>query len=116
MENEAKLLHHFKDVKEFETEGLQNNGIAFPELEQVLKDYILSQQKETLFFKECLVQLKQRSDGDVRTVKITYQDDDMNSDIRLWGARNEDTGEVLTMSVDAVNLVTEEVVYERQLI
>lgn len=116
MESETKLLHKFTDVKEFETEGLQNNGVAFPELEQVLKDYILSQERETLFFKECVVHLKQRGDGDVRTVKITYQDDDMNSDIRLWGARNEESGEVLTMSVDAVNLVTEEVVYERQLV
>ncbi|AKG04861.1 MULTISPECIES: hypothetical protein [Salimicrobium] len=115
MENEAKMLHHFTDVKEFENEGLQNNGIDFPELEQMLNDYILTQQKETLFFKECVIQLKQRSDGDIRTVKITYQDDDLNSDIRLWGAKKEETGEVLTMSVDAVNLVSGEVVYERSL-
>ncbi|SDJ11820.1 hypothetical protein [Salimicrobium halophilum] len=116
MENEEKVIHHFTDFREFETEGLKNKGIDFPELEQVLSDYILSQDRDTLIFKECIVQMKQRSDGEIRTVKIVYQDDDMNSDIRLWGARNDQNGEVLNMNVDAVNLVTEEVVYERSLI
>ncbi|WP_347860980.1 hypothetical protein U0355_09770 [Salimicrobium sp. PL1-032A] len=116
MENEEKVIHHFTDFREFETEGLKNKGVNFPELEQMLSDYILSQDRETLFFKECIVQLKQRSDGDIRTVKIVYQDDDMNSDIRLFGARNDENGEAINMSVDAVNLVTEEVVYERSLL
>ncbi|MFZ4453841.1 hypothetical protein [Salibacterium aidingense] len=116
MSDQSKVIYHFTEYAEFENTGLENNGIAFPELEQILKDYLLSQPGETMEFKESFVWLKQENNEEVRTVEVTFEDHNMKNYTRLWGTKSNEDGRVLDMKVNAVDLDTKEVVYERQLV
>ncbi|WP_026702796.1 hypothetical protein [Salibacterium aidingense] len=116
MSDQSKVVHHFTEFPEFENKGLEDNGISFPELEQILKEYLLSQPRETMEFKECFVRLEQENNEEVRIVEVTFQDHNMKNYTRLWGSKSNEDGRVLDMKVDAVDLETKEVVYERQLV
>ncbi|MBN8237284.1 hypothetical protein JF544_18725 [Halobacillus kuroshimensis] len=112
MGQNADLIHHYTEFASFEAEGLQKGEIDFPEFEKVLNDYILSQPKETMEFKECWVYKEQ--DG-LRTVRVDFYDHNLKNDIRLWGSRNPEDGQVKSLNVDALDVSTNEVVYERKL-
>ncbi|MCA1022686.1 hypothetical protein GLW04_00110 [Halobacillus litoralis] len=112
MSQNADLIHHYTEFASFEADGLQKGEIDFPEFEKVLNDYILSQPKETMEFKECWVYEEQ--DG-LRTVRTDFYDHNLKNDIRLWGSRNPEDGQVKSLNVDALDVSTNEVVYERKL-
>lgn len=113
MTNESKQTFHITDFNDFNRVCVQNDGLAFPELKKMMEDYILSQ--DTMEFKECWIQDDQTDQGEVRAVQVNFLDTNSNNFIRLWGSKNNETDEVLNMKVDAIDLKTEEVVYERQL-
>ncbi|MGP4063165.1 hypothetical protein [Halobacillus sp. H74] len=115
MNKEPKVNYHITDFKDFNRVCLENKGLAFPELEKVLEDYILSQPRETMEFKECWIEDEQVVEGEIRKVQVNFFDHNMGSYIRLWGSKNNDNDQVLNMKVDAIDLETKEIVYERQL-
>ncbi|MGR9049533.1 hypothetical protein ACQ4XT_12990 [Halobacillus faecis] len=113
MPNETKQTFHITDANDFNRVCVENDGLAFPELKKMMEDYILSQ--ATMEFKECWIQDQQVEEGEVRTVQVNFVDTNSHNFIRLWGSKNNQTEEVLNMKVDAIDLNTEELVYERQL-
>ncbi|CDQ17821.1 hypothetical protein SAMN05192559_102385 [Halobacillus karajensis] len=113
MTNESIETFHIADFNDFTRVCVENDGLAFPELKKIMEDYILSQ--DTMEFKECWIRDEQVEQGEVRTVLVNFLDTNPNYFIRLRGSKNKDNDQVLTMKVDAVDLNTEEVVYERQL-
>lgn len=113
MSNETKQTFHIADYNDFNRVCVENDGLAFPELKKMMEDYILSQ--ESMEFKECWIQDEQVEQGEVRAVQVNFLDTNTNNFIRLWGSKNKDNEQVLDVKVDAIDLNTEKVVYERQL-
>lgn len=110
-----KLIYHFTNFREFELICLENEGLSFPELEKVMYDYVLNQPEKSIEFKECWIHHEQGKEGEIRTVQITFQDDNINKAVRLWGAREIESGKVLKMTIDFIDLDTLELEYEHQL-
>lgn len=108
-----KQTFQITDYNDFNRVCVENDGLAFPELKKMMEDYILSQ--ASMEFKECWIQDQPEEEGELRTVQVHFLDTNSNHFIRLWGSKNKDTDEVLNMKVDAIDLNTEEVIYERQL-
>ncbi|ASF38583.1 hypothetical protein CEH05_05465 [Halobacillus halophilus] len=115
MANESKVIHHITDYNEFKNTCLDNDGMAFPELEKIMYDYILSQPSETMKFQECVIKEEPGENEELRKVYLTFRDYNMNNYIRLWGFKSNADGRVVDMKVDALDPETNEVVYERQL-
>ncbi|MEH0976435.1 hypothetical protein AB1I92_15650 [Bacillus mobilis] len=112
MTTEPKLIYHFTDLVNFELICLEKKGLAFPELEKAMYDYIRNQPKNSIEFKECWIHHEYVDEGEVRTVQITFQDDNINKAVRLWGAKLYDSGKVLKMTIDFMDLDTLEVEQE----
>lgn len=111
MEKEPNIIHHYTDSEQLEA-GLHQGEVAFPEYEQVLRDYLLSQPKESMEFQEGKV--SQQNDGS-RTVHTEFHDHNGGNLIRLWGTKTTE-GNITEMVVDAMNADTKELVYERKLV
>ncbi|MCA0972268.1 hypothetical protein LCM20_16790 [Halobacillus litoralis] len=110
MNQEPNIIHHYTKFEQLET-GLDESQLAFPEYEQVLRDYLLSQPRETMEFKNGRV--SEQEDGS-RTVHTEFHDHNGGNLIRLWGTKTAE-GNVSEMVVDAVNVETKELMYERKL-
>ncbi len=117
MKREPELIEHITDSNDFYEKCIENKALAFPELEKIMHDYILSQPKETMEFTECLIHEEQGENGEedkIRNVHVSFKDHNSSNYIRLSGSKNND-GRVLNMKVDALDMKTNELVYERQL-
>ncbi|WLR59200.1 hypothetical protein [Guptibacillus hwajinpoensis] len=115
MNNESKANYHITDRDEFNQVCIEDQKMNFPEFEKFMHDYLLSQPKETMVFQECWIEDKQVEIGDVRTVQVNFLDHNSNNYIRLWGAKKNDDNQVVKIKVDAIDLETKEVIYERLL-
>ncbi|WP_226577633.1 hypothetical protein [Halobacillus litoralis] len=112
---DSKANYHITKFHDFQSVCIENDGLAFPEFKKIMEDYILSQPKETMVFQECWIEDKQKDDMEVRTVQVNFLDHKTKNFIRLWGAKKNEDHQVLHMKVDALDIETKEVVYERQL-
>ncbi|MED1002606.1 hypothetical protein [Bacillus mobilis] len=112
MTTEPKLIYHFSDLVDFELICLEKKGLAFPELENLMYVYVNNHPKSYIEFKECLIHHEFIDEGEVRTVQITFQNDNINKAVRLWGARLYESGKVLRITFDFIDLDTLEVQHE----
>lgn len=115
MNNEPKASYHMTDFNDFHEICIENGELNFPEYEKIMQDYLLSQPRETMVFQECWIEDKEAEIGEVRTVQVNFLDHKTENYIRLWGAKKNENNEVIKMKVDAIDIETKEVVYEREL-
>lgn len=113
---ENKLIYHFTNFREFEFICLENKGLDFHELENVMYDYVLNQPEKTIEFKECWIHHEYKGDEEaIRTVQVTLQDDNVNKIVRIWGAKKLNSGEVLKITIDFLDVETKELESEHVL-
>lgn len=105
-------VHHFNQWDDFEQKVLVEGVLVFPELEAVLRQYLLSQPREVMEFKECII----KEEEGIRNVEVAFHDHRSDYYIRLWGQKSMKDDAVLEMVVDAVDLRTKEEIYKRQLV
>ncbi|MEB2282601.1 hypothetical protein LAV73_21985 [Lysinibacillus xylanilyticus] len=109
MNIETKLIYHYTNFREFEIICLKNKGLDFPELETVMYDYVLNLPEQSLEFKECWIHHEHKEDEEaIRTVQVTFQDDNVNKIVRIWGAKKLNSGEVLKITIDFLDVETKE--------
>ncbi|GEL05449.1 hypothetical protein [Rummeliibacillus stabekisii] len=117
MNIETKLIYHFTNFGEFEFICLENKGLDFHELEHIMYEYGLNQPEKSLEFKECWIHHEYKEyEKPIRTVQVTFQDNTLNKIVRIWGAKKFNSGEVLKITIDLLNLETKELEYEQVLI
>lgn len=72
MHPKKERIYHFTNVLDFEYICLEKKGPGFPELEEVMFNYVLSMSQGTLEFKECWIFREYREGERLRTVQITF--------------------------------------------
>ncbi|WP_139114505.1 hypothetical protein [Lysinibacillus xylanilyticus] len=116
MNIEIKVIHHYTNFGEFEFICLENKGLDFRELENVMYDYVLNQPEKSIEFKECWIHHEYKEDEEaIRTVQVTFQDDHANKIVRIWGAKKLNSGEVLKITIDFLDVETKELESEHVL-
>ena len=109
-------IYHFTNVLDFEYICLEKKGVGFPELEEVMFNYVLSMPQGTLEFKECWISREYVEGEELRTVQVTFEDSKINKAVRLWGSKRNIDGKVLAMTMDFLNLETKELEYEMDIL
>ncbi|PEQ27230.1 hypothetical protein [Bacillus thuringiensis] len=109
-------MYHFTNVLDFEYICLEKKGFGFPELEEVMFNYVLYMPQGTLEFKECWISREYVEGEELRTVQVTFEDSKINKAVRLWGSKRNIDGKVLAMTMDFLNLETKELEYEMDIL
>ncbi|MGR5997761.1 hypothetical protein ACT7DF_22660 [Bacillus cereus] len=108
MKSQKELIYHFKEFWDFEYICLGKRGLGFPELEGVMLKYNMLKLDENLEFKECWIHREFVDGEELRTVEILYEDSEINKFVRLWGAKRNKDGKVLTMTMGFLNIDSKE--------
>ncbi|MBJ8154172.1 hypothetical protein CN463_27995 [Bacillus cereus] len=116
MQPKKEHIYHFTNVLDFEYICLEKKGVGFPELEEVMFNYVLSMPQGSLEFKECLISREYVEGEELRTVQVTFEDSKINKAVRLWGSKRNIDGKVLAMTMDFFNLETKELKYEMDIL
>lgn len=116
MQPKKEHIYHFTNVLDFEYICLEKKGFGFPELEEVMFNYVLFMPQGTLEFKECWISREYVEGEEVRTVQVTFEDSKINKAVRLWGSKRNIDGKVLAMTMDFFNLETKELEYEMDIL
>ena len=116
MQPKKEHIYHFTNVLDFEYICLEKKGLGFPELEEVMFNYVLSMPQGTLEFKECWISREYVEGEELRTVQVTFEDSKINKAVRLWGSKRNIDGKVLAMTMDFLNLETKELEYEMDIL
>ena len=106
MQPKKEHIYHFTNVLDFEYICLEKKGLGFPELEEVMFNYVLSMPQGILEFKECWISREYVEGEELRTVQVTFEDSNINKAVRLWGSKRNIDGKVLAMSLNLLNLET----------
>ncbi|MCP1399590.1 MULTISPECIES: hypothetical protein [Bacillus cereus group] len=116
MQPKKEHIYHFTNVLDFEYICLEKKGFGFPELEEVMFNYVLFMPQGTLEFKECWISREYVEGEELRTVQVTFEDSKINKAVRLWGSKRNIDGKVLAMTMDFLNLETKELEYEMDIL
>ena len=108
MKSQKELIYHFRDFWDFEYICLGKRGLGFPELEEVMLKYNMLKPDENFEFKECWIHREFVDGEELRTVQIVYEDSEINKFVRLWGAKRNKDGKVLTMTMGFLNIGNKE--------
>ncbi|WP_241139361.1 hypothetical protein [Bacillus mycoides] len=108
MKSQKELIYHFREFWDFEYICLGKRGLGFPELKEVMLKYNMLKLDENLEFKECWIHREFVDGEELRTVQIVYEDSEINKFVRLWGAKRNKDGKVLTMTMGFLNIDNKE--------
>ncbi|MGC9299286.1 hypothetical protein ACOIX7_03490 [Bacillus cereus] len=108
MKSQKELIYHFRAFWNFEYICFGKRGLGFPKLEEVMLKYNMLKPDEKLEFKECWIHREFVDGEELRTVQIVYEDSEINKFVRLWGAKRNKDGKVLTMTMGFLNIDNKE--------